>query len=174
MATPMTYRSTNADGRFVHFGGALVAGVEFGNGIELNPSSTGASPVIQPCGDDAAINLILKGKGTGGVLLGSTAAGAVAFKGAVAQVSTYSHGAIGESRSLEITLASTTIDVNTGDLLSVGLVIDTANLSSAVNLASWRLSTVATSRFTAVLSNVQSTATSTGSGSFQFAWLDLT
>lgn len=174
MPTPMNYRSTNADGRHVHYGGAVIAGVEYGNGIELNPSSTGAAPVITPVGDDAAINLIIKGKGTGGVSLGSTAAGTNPIKGVFSQNSTYSHGAIGVARNVEITLASTTADVNPGDLVSVGLVVDTANLSSAVNLAWWRLSTAATSRFTASLSNVQSTATSTGSGTFQLSWIDLT
>lgn len=174
MATPMDYRSSNADGRFVHFGGAVVAGVEFGNGVELNPASTGAAPVVTAAGDDSAINLIVKGKGTGGVFLGSTAAGSQTIKGTFSQNSTYSHAAIGVARSVEITFASTTVDIQPGDLLSVGLRIATADLSSAVNLASWRLSTAAASRFTAVLSNVQSTATSTGSGTFALSWLQFT
>lgn len=68
----MEYRSTNPDGRYVHFGGAVVAGVESGSGIELNPNSSGVAPIIQPVGDETAKNLLIKGKGTGGVIVGNS------------------------------------------------------------------------------------------------------
>ena len=174
MASPMNYRSSNADGRYVHFGGALVAGVEYGNGVELNPSSTGAAPVITPAGDDSAINLIVKGKGTGGVFLGSTAAGTAAIKGAFAANSTISFGAVAASRAAEVTLASTTVDVMTGDIVSIGWVHATANFSSQCVMSGYRLSTVDTSRVTVIFENTTSTATSTGSGTLQFSWIDLT
>lgn len=67
----MNYRSTNTTGH-VHFGGAVVAGVEQGSGIELNGASSGSSPVIAPVGDEDNKSLIIKGKGTGGVQIGSS------------------------------------------------------------------------------------------------------
>lgn len=176
MSTPMDYRSTNVEGRHTHFGGTLVAGVDFGRGIELNPASTASGiPSVRPVGDDANISIAILAKGTGSVLLGSTATGNLPFKGVFTQNSTYSHAAIGASRSLELTFASTTIDINPGDLIGqIGLVVAPANLSSQVNLAHHRLSTDASSRLTITLSNVQSTATSTGSGTLQITWIDLT
>lgn len=73
----MQYRSTNADGRYVHFGGALVAGVEFGSAVELNPASSGNPAVITVAGDETNKALTIKGKGTGALNLGSSLAGAV-------------------------------------------------------------------------------------------------
>lgn len=66
----MIYRSTNT--HFTHHQGALVAGVELGSGVELNPTSSGAAPTILPCGDESNKSLIIGGKGTGGVQLGQS------------------------------------------------------------------------------------------------------
>lgn len=68
----MNYRSTNADGRYVHFGGALVSGAEFGSGIELNPNSSGANPNIMPAGDETNKGITLKAKGSGTVTIGDS------------------------------------------------------------------------------------------------------
>jgi hypothetical protein len=170
----MNIRSTND--RFTHFGGDVWSNVESSHGVQLTGGSTGG--IIEPVGDDANITLRVRGKGTGGVLLGNsssplTIAAGVPVKGFYSQNSTFSFGVIPPSRSTEITLASTTVDINTGDLLSIGLVIDTANLSSAATIDGFRLSTVATSRLTIIVGNAHSTATSTGSGTFQLAWIDL-
>lgn len=67
----MNYKSTNADGRFTHFGGALVAGAELGSGIELNATSSGAIPSILPVGDETNKDIRIAGKGTGGIRLGT-------------------------------------------------------------------------------------------------------
>lgn len=75
----MQYRSTNPDGRYVHWGGAGVFGVEYGSGIEFNPNSSGVAPIIQPAGDEAAKDIHIKGKGTGGVRLGLGSTTAVAM-----------------------------------------------------------------------------------------------
>lgn len=172
----MIFRSSNT--HFTHFGGDLVSNVESSHGVQLTGGSTGA--IVQPAGDDNNILLTIRGKGTGAVQIGNSSSPAIiggstrTFKGIYYQESTYSHAAISAARSLELTFASTTTDVEPGDLVSIGLVVATANLSSAVNVASHRLSTAATSRLTIVLSNVQSTATSTGSGTLQLSWLDLT
>ena len=67
---PFNYRSTNNTG-YTHHGGALVVGTELGSGIEFNPTSSGASPTILPAGDESNKNLIVAGKGTGGVQIGA-------------------------------------------------------------------------------------------------------
>lgn len=67
----MEYRSTNPDGRFVHYGGALVVGTEFGSGIEINPASSAAVANIKPAGDETSKDIRIAGKGTGGARLGA-------------------------------------------------------------------------------------------------------
>ena len=64
----MEFRSTNPNG-FGHFGGDIVSGVQSTVGVQLT------SNVVQPCGDAAAINLIVRGKGTGSVFLGGSTSG---------------------------------------------------------------------------------------------------
>jgi hypothetical protein len=61
----MEFRSTNPDG-FAHFGGDLVSGVNSTLGIQHT------SNVIQPVGDGANYDLVLKGKGTGGVKINAS------------------------------------------------------------------------------------------------------
>lgn len=56
----MEFRSTNSQG-YVHFGGDVVSGVHSTLGIQQT------SNVIQPVGDGANYDLVLKGKGSGGV-----------------------------------------------------------------------------------------------------------
>lgn len=68
----MQYRSTNSEGRYKHLGGALVVGAEFGSGVEINPNSSGSAAIIQPAGDETNKDLVIKGKGTGGVQIGSS------------------------------------------------------------------------------------------------------
>jgi hypothetical protein len=169
----MEYRSSNGG---QHIGNDIVAGINSSHGVQLTGGSTGG--IVEPVGDDANITLRVRGKGTGGVVLGNSSspivlAAGVGVKGFYSQNSTFSFGVIPPSRSTEITFASTTVDINTGDLLSIGLVIDTANLSSAATIDGFRLSTVATSRLTVIVGNAHSTATSTGSGTLQLAWVDL-
>lgn len=67
----MNYRSTNPDGRYTHFGGALVIGAEYGSGIEINPNSSGNAANIIPAGDESAKDLRIAGKGAGGVRVGA-------------------------------------------------------------------------------------------------------
>jgi hypothetical protein len=167
----MLYKSTNSEHRFTHFGGALVIGHEFGSGIELNPTSSGADPNIMPAGDESAKNLRLQGKGTGGVVFGASSTRTV--RGAFSQNSTYSHGAIPALRKTELTFASTTVDINVGDMLTVGITVATADLSSVVAVTDWRLSNTDSSRLTVFLGNISSTNTSTGSGTLHLSWIDL-
>ena len=173
----MNFPSTNTDGRNPAAGG-IVSNVESSHGVLLDGGSTGG--IVTAVGDDANISLNLRGKGTGAVRIGNSSSPVIigtstlTVYGAFSQNSPWSNAAITGGHGQEITFASTTVDINPGDLLSVGLTVATANASSMVGIASWRLSTVATSRVTIVLNTFGSTATSTLSGTFHLAWFDLT
>lgn len=169
----MEYRSTNAEGRFVHFGGALVAGVAFGSGIELNPTSSGGVARIQPVGDESAKSIAILGKGTGGVYIGSTAATSQPFKGAFSSTLTWSLAGVSSGQPGEITFANTDFDVNPGDLIGAIELWPTASTTPLAFLH-YRTSTVNTSRLTVALGNIASTAASTTSGHVRVTWLKLT
>ena len=193
----MKYRSTQADGRYVHFGGDVVSNVESSHGVMLYGGSTGGKVI--PVGDDANISLALEGKGTGAVVIGNSsqspqiagssitlnstgitigttgatvmiANSTAAFKGFHSKTSTYSASSISSGAVAELTFASTTFDVSYGDLVSVSFL----DLAAPVVSGGFRLSTVATSVLTVLLSVPGSTASSTLSGSVQVAWADLT
>ncbi len=74
---------------------------------------------------------------------------------------------------MELTFASTTFDVNPGDLFAITS-FEPAAESSVVSVHGWRLSTAAASRVTVILGAQQSTASSTGSGTIRVGWVDLT
>jgi hypothetical protein len=61
----MNFRSSNVDG-FAHFGGDLVSGVHSTRGVMLS------SNTVSPVSDNDNENLVLRGKGTGGVLIGNS------------------------------------------------------------------------------------------------------
>jgi hypothetical protein len=173
----MNFPSTNTDGRNPAAGG-IVSNVESSHGVLLDGGSTGG--IVTAIGDDANITLRIRGKGTGAVVLGNSSS-PVLFGtstrttfGAFSQDSTWSRAGITGGHGEEITFASTTVNINPGDLLSIGMTIATSNESSRVGIAHWRLSTAATSRLTVTLNTFGSTATSTLSGTFHLAWFDLT
>lgn len=85
----MNYRSTNAAGRYVHWGGAGVFGVEHGSGIEINPNSSGASPNITVVGDETNKSMAIFPKGSGTLTLGAAGA-TLAFAGTATQIGTAS------------------------------------------------------------------------------------
>lgn len=195
MSIPMDYRSSNAEGRHVHFGGEVIGGVEYGRGIALVPhASTGAAnrPEVNPVGDDANIGLRVRAKGTGALTLGdssntlgllgtsiqigSTTADSLPFKGAYTVSTVSSMAAITPGHAAEITI-STGLSSNlpsSGDLWAVDYRVATADMSSIVVLAGVRFSTAASSRVTIVMNGSGSTATSTLTTAFQITWIDLT
>lgn len=61
----MIYRSTNPEGH-VHFGGDVMSGAQSTAGVLLS------SNTVSPVSDSDNANLVLKGKGTGGVLFGAS------------------------------------------------------------------------------------------------------
>lgn len=131
----MNYRSTNADGRYVHFGGALVSGAEFGSGIELNPNSSGANPNIMPAGDETNKGITLKAKGTGTVTIGDssnsltvTAPSVVFSSGAVVQIGSTAPFA-GFIR--QISTAVATPDFNSTGFMNVISTVTMAGVNSS-------------------------------------------
>ena len=164
----MNYRSTNAG---THYSGELVAGVGSSHGVQLTGGSTGGT--VQAVGDDTDITLNLIGKGAGGVRLGSIAAGSTPIKGAFSSTNTWAAAAVSSGQVVELTFASTTFDVNPGDLIGAIEIWPTAS-TTPLTFLHYRMSTVATSRVTVVLGNIASTATSTTSGHIRLTWIDLT
>jgi|RhiMethySRZTD1v2_1073278.scaffolds.fasta_scaffold179825_2 hypothetical protein len=178
----MNFPSTNTDGRNPSLGG-VVSNVESSHGVLLDGGSTGG--IVTAVGDDANIALRVRAKGSAPLILGSTAGGIVfgsttvpnstsatfgTLKGIFQSTFTWAHAAISSGQYGEIVLASTTCDAWTGDAVMVSDFAATTN----VTIANLRLSTVATSRVTIVLSNVGSSATSTFSGTGTVTWFDLT
>lgn len=90
----MQIRSTNTDGA-THFGGSLVAGVNSSHGVEMFGGSTGGQ--IVPIGDDAAISMTVRAKGTGTLTLGDSSNTVSLMGGAISRVgSTVSIGSSGD------------------------------------------------------------------------------
>ena len=61
----MEFRSTNPEG-FIHFGGDVMSGSQSTAGVLLS------SNTISPASDSSNANLVLRGKGTGGVVIGTS------------------------------------------------------------------------------------------------------
>jgi len=105
---------------------------------------------------------------TKGAWSGSTQTASLQFQGAFSATFTFAHAAISSGQYGAITLTSTTADVVPGDLFNLEITATTN-----VTVASVRTSTDATSRVTAVLANVGSSATSTFSGTGRITWVKL-
>ncbi len=88
----MKYRAPKPS---THFMGSLIAGDTYQNGVQLTPSATGVDAVVQAVGDDTDINLDLRGKGSGTVLIG----GLPVSGGATAYVTPLQYGAIQDGSS---------------------------------------------------------------------------
>ena len=61
----MNFRSTNAEG-YVHFGGDVMSGANSSRGVLLS------SNTVSPTSDNTNEALVLKGKGSGGVMIGAS------------------------------------------------------------------------------------------------------
>lgn len=171
---PMQYRSTNLTG-YTHFGGALVVGVEQESGIEFNPTSSGAVPVITAAGDETNKGIILKGKGTGPVTIGDSSqavsiGGGAAFKGFKVDTGTTQFAAISSGQTLEVPLSTAVTGVNAGDLWSIETVIT----PSVLAFGGARIDADVTTRVTLVIANPGSTAGSTGRVVWRIVYADLT
>ncbi len=167
----MNHPSTNTDARNCALNG-IVSNVGSSHGVHLSGGSTGG--IVTSIGDDANISLRVKGKGTGGVILGDssqavTIGQGLGVKGYFSTTVAWTHAAISSGQFGEIVIASSQCDINPGDLVFVaaGVVAPTA-------VVGMRVSTVAASRLTIVLACPGSSATSTLSGTATITWADLT
>jgi len=170
----MEARSTNTKG-YVHYGHDVVAGVEEGIGIRLGAASTGGVAIIEPISDSDTAALTVKAKGAAALALGDSSnvvsIGGVPYA-AKSTTFAYAYAALSSGQTAVITLASTTADINPGDLVSISLGAPTVEPLALLNV---RYSTAAASRVTLVVGNITSTAfASTGSGTGRITWLDLT
>ena len=113
---------------------------------------------------------MIKGKGTGGVVVGAGSA----FKGAYSKTAAYTFTALAAHASEEFVFTSTTADITPGDMVTPELGLP-ATSTQTISLVSYRTSAAASSRVVVTLANLTSTAIgSTGSGTMRLSWLDLT
>jgi hypothetical protein len=180
----MQARSTNVKG-FVHFGGDVVAGVEDGIAVQLRSASTGASAIIEPLSDSDTAALTVRAKGAATLTLGNSS-NAVALTGSGITVGAgmpvvgiysttfaYVYAALTSGQTAEITIASTTADIQAGDLFTVQLGVTSTDVG--LGILNIRQDTANASRVTVVVGNIGSTAFgSTGSGTARITWIDLT
>jgi len=169
----MNARSSNTLGS-AHFGHSLVAGAEEGIGVALNPASTGSAAVIEPFSDSDTAALTVQAKGAAALTIGnssnSISIGGTKFA-AYSTTFAYAYPALSSGAFADISIASTTADIQPGDLVTVSLGAST----DALAIMSLRYSTAAASRVTVVVGNIASTTFgSTGSGTGRITWLDLT
>lgn len=178
----MDARSTAA--RYVHFGGDVVAGVEGGIGVRLGYGSTGAQSIVEPISDSDTAAMIVRAKGAATLTIGNSSnalnfAGTIsafgagsAPKGFYSTTWAYEYTALSSGAMLDISIASTTADIQPGDLVTVSLGEPTVPGIALMNV---RYSTAAASRVTLTIGNITSTAlASTGSGTGRITWVDLT
>lgn len=179
----MNARSSNTLG-YVHFGHSLVAGVEEGIGVALNPASTGAAAIIEPISDSDTAALTVRAKGASVLTIGNSSntvniTGTIGAFGAgsaplgfYSTTFAYAYAALSSGQAADISIANTVADIMPGDLVSVSLGVPTVQPLALLNV---RYSTAAASRVTLVVGNITSTAfASTGSGTGRISWVDLT
>jgi len=163
----MNFPSTNTDGANPSLGD-VVTNVESSHGVRLSGGSTGG--IVEPVGDDANITLRVRGKGTGGVMLGQGSA----IKGVHSTTFAYTFSALSSGATVESVIASTTADVTTGDLIAIELGLPAVS-TQTVSYLGFRTAAADSSRVVITLGNITSTAIgSTGSGTGRITWLDLT
>ena len=125
----MQFRSSNS--KFTHFQGDVLSNIDdSSHGVKLSGGSTGG--VIEPCGDDTAIALTIRAKGSGPLTLGSsgsavfTGGSTAPFAGFIRQVSSFAtpNFATTNAMVMETTHAMTGIDS------SCLMVVNGVNLST--------------------------------------------
>jgi hypothetical protein len=168
----MNFPSSNTDGASPSLGD-IVSNVESSHGVRLSGGSSGG--IVEPVGDDANISLRLRGKGTGGLILGNSSQGmtfgqGLAVKGVFSTTFAWTAAILSSLRAAEISLSTAVGDINPGDLV----VVELYGNSTETIVSAPRTSTAVTSRVTVLIGNLASTATSTMSGTGRVTWFDLT
>jgi len=172
----MKYRDSS---RATHFESNVIAGAWQGNAnaVRVYGNSSSEKAGIEAVSDSTAADLVVRGKGSGGVYLGSTTPAnstsmtVMPFKGAFTSTLAFTQAAISSGQIAELKIASTTADVSPGDLVTYHL--DHLTAQNTID-GGFRLSTAAASRMTVLLAVPGSSAVSTLSGVINIAWLDLT
>ena len=185
-------QARDSSNKTTHSGSDMMIGVrDANNNAPRIAGSTGSAAVTYGVVSDstvAHIAIVAKGgdgtirlTSSGGMILGSTAVGnssamsAGLFKGFFTSTFTWTLAAINSSVNAELTFASTTVDVQPGDLLTYNFMPDVGLSTCKIGLAGHRQSTAAASRVTLVIANVSgSSASGTNSGEVRFSWIDLT
>ncbi len=181
----MERRSTNVNG-FVHYGGDVQSGAQDGIGVRLGSASTGSTCWIESVSDDTNANIGVRAQGAGTITIGTSSnavytpgglypdAAGMPIKGAYSTTFTWALAALTSGAAGEITLASTTCDIQAGDLIGMIALTPAHSTNDDLVVSNFRQSTANTSRVTIVVTNVASTATSTESGTGRISWIDLT
>ncbi len=173
----MEARSTNTLG-YVHYGGDVVAGVYDGIGVHLRSASTGAAAIIEPISDSDTAALTIRAKGAAALTLGNSSGSlnlvgsGFTMKGAYSTTFGYTlSSGVTAGAQFDISIASTTADIQPGDLVAVELAYTTATIA----IQNYRISTAASSRYTVGMVNYSSTTLTTLAGlTGRVTWLDLT
>ena len=164
------------------------------HGIELLPSTGTPEIAVRSTAANVSLKISAKGSGnvtvqssgttylrsTAGVYLGSTTPAstwisAKGIKGIFA--STYTWAVAQAASSIapaEITIPSTTADINPGDMVTYNIDFQTGQSTAMLCLAGHRFSTVDTSRLTIVVRPVGSSISGSNSGKAYIQWIDLT
>ena len=151
----MNFRSSNAQG-YVDFGGDIMSGAQSTLGVLLS------SNTVSPVSDNTNENLILKGKGTGGVSFGASTA---AFTGMGRGTASSPAVAIPVSALVYSTL--TIPGAVVGDALFVGR---SSNMSTALAMGGAYVSAADEGTF-AVLNNQASTQSIAAASPFPYLYV---
>ena len=187
----MKYRDSSG---VTHFESNVIAGAKGTNmhAVRIYGNSSSEKAGIEPVSDSTVAHLDISAKGgdgllrlgstkngsTSGVYLGSTtvnnssAASAIPIKGFFRSTLAFTQAAISSGQIAELTVASTTADVQPTDWVSWYVAWSTT--PGAVVQGGHRLSTANASRMTVILANPGSSATSTLSGVLNISWIDVT
>lgn len=107
----MLFRSSN--NKFTHFQGDVISNIDdSSHGVHLAGGSTGG--IVQPAGDEANIALTVRGKGTGGLVLGNSSS-PVTISGASTGI-TSTHIALNSTR---VSIGSSAAGASTSFLIRV-------------------------------------------------------
>jgi len=140
----MEFRSTNPEG-FVHFGGDIMSGANSSRGVLLS------SNTVSPVSDNANEALVLRGKGSGGVMIGASTS---IFGGMNRGTSTLTLVQLPASGLVYSTVAIPGLDVN--DMLYIARPGSTL-MSTALGMVGYSCTTAGEAKI-AFLNNLASSA----------------
>ena len=153
----MEFRSTNPEG-FVHFGGDVMSGAHSTRGVLLS------SNTISPVSDNSNEDLVLRGKGTGGVKLGTSTS---IMGGMNRGTSTLTLVELPASALIYSTLTVPGLGVN--DMLYIARP-DSTTMSTALGMVGYSCTTANEAKI-AFLNNLASTQSILGDTPIKYAYI---